>query len=138
MALAAALAFGLIALPTLRTAYTKPLEVVDPFDPHVFHRYLEDEARSEDLVFLNLLSTAGMYEHDRRPSDPPWSYALRWDPVIESVELSVRKRILPTASNHRRLWFAFYKGTYGHNYDLKSWLAAHPYPAFAEWQEDTL
>ena len=138
VALAAALAFSLIGFPTLRTAYTKPLEVVDPFDPHVFHHYLANRARSEDVVFFNVLSTAGLYEHDRSPADPPWSYALRWDPVIEPLELAVRERILPAARDHRRLWFVFYKGTYAHNYDLKAWLDRHLYPALAEWQEDTL
>ena len=138
MALAAALAFGFSAFPTLKTAYSKPLEVVDPFDPHVFHQYLAGKARGEDVVFFNVLNTAGLYEHDRRPADPPWSYALRWDPVIESVELAVRGRILPAAQNHRRLWFVLYKGTYAYNYDLKAWLDGHLYPAFAEWQKDTL
>jgi len=138
LAFIAALSFGLIGFPTLHTAYAKPLEVVDPFDPHVFHRYLKDKARSEDVVFFNVLSTAGLYEHDRRPVDPPWSYALRWDPVIEPVELAVRERILPAARRHRRLWFVLYKGTYAYNYELKAWLDGHLYPAFAEWQGDTL
>jgi len=138
IALAAVLAFGFTAFPTLRTAYSKPLEVVDPFDPHVFYQYLADRARREDVIFFNVLSTAGFYEHDRRPADPPWSYALRWDPVIEPVELAVRERILPAARNHRRLWFVLYKGTYTYNYDLKAWLDGHLYPAFAEWQKDTL
>jgi len=136
--LVAALTFGLIGFPTLRTAYAKPLEVVNPFDPHTFHRYLADKIRGTDVVFFNVLSTAGLYEHDRRPADPPWSYALRWDPVIEPVELAVRERILPAAQSHRRLWFVLYKGTYAYNYDLKAWLDEHLYPAFAEWQKDTL
>jgi hypothetical protein len=138
LAFAAALGFGLVSFPTLSTAYAKPLEVVDPFDPHTFHRYVSDKARGQDLVFFNVLSTAGLYEHDRQLGDPPWSYALRWDPVIEALDLAIRERILPAARSHGRLWFVLYKGTYAHNHELKAWLDGHLYPAFAEWHQDSL
>jgi hypothetical protein len=120
-----------------RFVYAKTLEVVDPFDPTADHRYLADHAAPADLVFFNILSKAGWYENQRRPGDPAWSYAMRWDPVVEPMP-RLTARIGQAALTHHRLWFVLYKGTYGPNAPLKDWLDATCFPAGGGWQEDTL
>lgn len=136
------LALGLLVVAFWPTStqyvYAKMLEVVDLFDPAADHRFLAEHARPGDIVFFNVLSTAGWYENLRRPQDPPWSYALRWQPVIQPVEEAARERILPATASHRRLWFVLYKGTVDTNAALKEWLDAHLFPAGGEWNGDTL
>ncbi len=120
-----------------RFVYAKTLEVVDPFDPAADHRYLQQHAGRDDLVYFNVLSKAGWYENLRGPDDPAWSYAMRWDPIIEPMP-RITARITRDAATHSRLWFVLYKGAYGPNADLKAWLDAQFYPAGGGWQEDTL
>ena len=120
-----------------RFVYAKTLEVVDPFDPTADYRYLAEHAGSNDLVYFNVLSKAGWYENLRQPGDPAWSYAMRWDPIIEPME-RIAARISRDAEQHQRLWFVLYKGTFGPNGDLKVWLDEQFFPAGGEWQEDTL
>ena len=120
-----------------RFVYAKTLEVVDPFDPTADYRYLGERAGPDDLVYFNVLSKAGWYENLRQPGDPAWSYAMRWDPIIEPME-RIAARISRDAEHHPRLWFVLYKGTFGPNGDLKVWLDEQFFPAGGEWQEDTL
>lgn len=136
-------ALGLLAVVTVwpfanGQVYAKALEVVDPLDPYTFYEPLRGQTRPQDIVFFNNLSPAGFYEHFRRPGDPPWSYALRWDPSIEPLEEALAQRIQPAAQTHRRLWFVLYKGAVAANYDLKYWLDLNLYPATGWWHEDTL
>jgi hypothetical protein len=121
-----------------RYVYAKSLEVVDPFDPRADHRFLAEHARPGDIAFFNVLSTAGWYVNLRRPSDPPWSHALRWEPVIQPVDEIAHERILPATLAHRRLWFVLYKGTVDTNAALKDWLDVNLYPAGGVWNGDTL
>ena len=134
---------GLLAVVTVwpfanGQVYAKALEVVDPLDPYTFYEPLRGQTRPQDIVFFNNLSPAGFYEHFRQPDDPPWSYALRWDPSIEPLEEALAQRIQPAAQTHRRLWFVLYKGAVAANYDLKRWLDLNLYPAMGWWHEDTL
>ena len=136
-------ALGLLAVVTVWSfangqVYAKTLEVVDPLDPYTFYEPLRGQTRPQDIVFFNNLSPAGFYEHFRQPGDPPWSYALRWDPSIEPLEEALEQRIQPAAQTHRRLWFVLYKGAVAANYDLKRWLDLNLYPATGWWHEDTL
>ena len=125
--------------PTMtRYVYAKAYEVSGAFDPQADYRYLRDKALPEDIVFFNVLSLAGHYEHLRAPADPPWSYVLRWDPVIEPLEPALAQRVQPAAGQHRRLWFVLYKGTVAANAALKEWLDLNLFPAFGQWREDTL
>jgi hypothetical protein len=117
--------------------YAKPYELLDPFDPSADWRALHGEAGPQDLVFFNVLSLAGTYERYRTPEDPAWSYALRWDPVVEPLE-EAQGRIRAAMASHRRLWFVLYKGTVAANADLKRWLDHILYPAFGGWREETL
>ena len=125
--------------PTLTGyVYSKSYEVLEPFDPGSDWRVLHGQADADDIVFFNVLSLAGTYERYRTSEDPPWSYALRWDPVIEPLALA-QVRVQEAAAQHDRLWFVLYKGTVGANADLKSWLDINFYPAAAPgWQGDTL
>lgn len=136
------LALGLLVIAFWSTStqfvYAKTLEVVDPFDPSADYRFLAGRTRPDDIVFFNVLSTAGWYENLRRPPDPPWTYALRWEPVIQPIEDIVREHILPAAATHRRLWFVLYKGMVGTNAALKEWLDTHLYPVGGAWNGDTL
>jgi len=120
-----------------RFIYDKTLEVVDPFDPTEDYRYLAGKAGPGDLVYFNVLARAGWYESLRRPGDPRWSYAMRWDPIVEPME-RIAARIQRDAQAHHRLWFVLYKGDFGPNADLVGWLNAHLYPAGGEWQKDML
>lgn len=136
------LAAALVLLTTLPTitdyVYAKSYEVFDPFDPSADWRTLHEVADGDDVVFFNVLSLAGTYERYRRPQDPGWSYALRWDPVVESMSAATR-RIDEAARSHDRLWFVLYKGTVAANADLKAWLDDRFYPAAAPgWRDDTL
>ena len=140
----ALLALAVLYWPTsTRFVYAKMLEVVDPFDPTQDYRYLTAHAGAQDLVYFNVLARAGWYESLRRPQDPTWSYAMRWEPIIEPLE-TITTRVMRDADGapgqppHHRLWFALYKGDYGPNAPLKEWLDAHLYPAGGEWQEDML
>jgi len=127
------------AYPTLtHYVYEKSYEVSGPFDPQADYRYLQDRTSPDDVIFFNVLSLAGHYERFRTPDDPTWSYALRWDPVVEPLELALADRVRPAASQHRRLWFVLYKGTEAANLELKEWLDLNLFPAFGQWREDTL
>lgn len=136
-----ALALLLLAATTVPTiasyVYAKPYEVLEPFDPRADWRALHERAGPQDIVFFNVLSLAGTYERYRTPGDPAWSYALRWDPVVEPLEEAL-DRIQATTASHQRLWFVLYKGTVAANADLKGWLDENLYPAFGGWQGDTL
>ncbi len=137
------LAVALVALavaywPTCsRFVYEKSLEVTDPFDPSEDYRYLAGRAGPGDLVYFNVLARAGWYESLRRPHDAAWSYAMRWDPIVEPLE-RIAARIAGDSQTHRRLWFVLYKGSYGPNGDLVAWLNDNLYPAGGEWQGDML
>jgi hypothetical protein len=117
--------------------YQKTLEVTEAFDPTTDYRYLAENAGPEDLVYFNALATAGWYENLRRPQDPAWSYAMRWEPIIEPVD-EIAARIQRDSQTHERLWFVFYKGDYGPNAALIAWLNEQLYPAGSAWQRDTL
>lgn len=135
----AMLLFVASTLPTMtRYVYTKAYEVSGAFDPRADYRYLQDKSLREDIVFFNVLSLAGHYEHLRTPADPSWSYVLRWDPVIEPLEPALAQRVQPAAGQHSRLWFVLYKGTVAANAALKEWLDLNLFPAFGQWREDTL
>ena len=126
-------------VPTIaRYVYTKSYEIFDPFDPSSDWQVLHGPAAASDIVFFNVLSLAGTYDRYRTPDDPPWSYALRWDPVIEPME-RIQARVEAAAQTRARLWFVLYKGTVGANADLKTWLDQRFFPAAAPgWQGDTL
>ncbi|MFQ5343954.1 MAG: glycosyltransferase family 39 protein [Anaerolineae bacterium] len=128
--------------PTITNyVYSKSYEVFDPFDPSADWQVLHEVAEADDMVFFNVLSLAGTYERYRTAEDPPWSYALRWDPVIEPLEVAKARieNVVATSVAPNRLWFVFYKGTVAANADLKSWLDQRFYPAAAPgWREDTL
>jgi mannosyltransferase len=135
----AVLLFLASTLPTMtRYVYSKAYEVSGTFDPQADYRYLRDKALPEDIIFFNVLSLAGHYEHLRVPADPPWSYVLRWDPVIEPLEPALAERVRPAIAEHRRLWFVLYKGTVAANAGLKEWLDLNLFPALGQWREDTL
>ncbi|HEY3343048.1 MAG TPA: glycosyltransferase family 39 protein, partial [Anaerolineae bacterium] len=76
---------GLIAVyftASTSAVYQKTLEVFDPYNPHTYAQHIVSQAQPDDLVVFNVLSPAGFYALDRRVTDPAWSYALTWDPVI--------------------------------------------------------
>lgn len=134
----ALVALAIVYWPTSSSyVYEKMLEVTGPFDPAEDHRYLSAHAGPNDLVYFNVLARAGWYENQRRPQDARWSYAMRWDPIIEPIE-RIAARITQDSRSHRRLWFALYKGSFGPNADLVSWLDANLYPAGGVWQGDML
>jgi len=136
--LVALLLVALVYAPTsTRFVYEKTLEVVDPFDPAADHTYLAAHAAPGDLIYFNVLAKAGWYENLRRAQDPRWSFAMRWDPIIEPME-RIAERIEHDALSHPRLWFVLYQGAYGPNAPLKAWLDKTLYPAGGEWQGDTL
>jgi hypothetical protein len=132
-------AFALVALayaPTsLSYIYAKNLEVVDPFDPAIDEAYLHAHARADELVFFNVLARAGWYENHRLPGDPAWSYAMRWDPIVEPLD-TVTARVQAAAQTHPRVWFVMHEGAYGANGPLVDWLDANLYPSVAEWRTD--
>jgi hypothetical protein len=115
--------------------YQKTLEVFDPYNPHTYEQHIAPKAQPSDVVFFNVLSPAGFFALDRSPSDPTWSYALTWDPVIEPVQ-RWQARLLQAAQQHPRIWVVLYRGLAGHNGDLRGWLDTHFYPAEAEWGEE--
>ena len=136
--LIALLALGATYWPaSAGTVYAKMLEVVDPFDPSADYRFVVQHAGPNDLIYFNVLARAGWYENLRRPQDPAWSYAMRWDPIIEPME-QIAQRIGRDTRTYERLWFVLYKGTFGPNGPLKDWLDATLYPAGGEWREDVL
>jgi hypothetical protein len=119
--------------------YAKTLEVVDPFDPTADYRYIAERARADDLVFFNVLSTAGWYEQLRRVGDPLWSHALRWDPIVEPIERVIERQIDPALETRERIWFVLYKGDFGSNRPLVDYLeqSLALFPAGGSWREDT-
>lgn len=137
---AAAAAVALIAIywpAATGSVYAKMLEVVEPIDPSADHAYLSARAAPSDRIYFNVLAKAGWYEHCRRPGDPGWSYAMRWDPVIEPME-RIRARVDVESPPPSRFWFVLYQGSYGPNAPLKEWLDGAFYPAGEEWRGDTL
>lgn len=125
--------------PVETAVYAKMLEVVDPFDPAEDWRYLAPHLWPDDLVFFNNLARAGWYEQSRGGQGAPWSYALRWDPIVEPMPV-IAARVEEAMEEHPRLWFVLYKGTVGANDDLRQWLSAHPrlYPMWEGWAGDSL
>ncbi|MFC1464598.1 MAG: glycosyltransferase family 39 protein [Candidatus Brachytrichaceae bacterium NZ_4S206] len=115
--------------------YAKTLEVFDPYNPHTYRAHIAPLARSDDLVFFNVLSPAGFYALDRQAGDPGWSYALTWDPVIEPRG-RWEARITEAAQRHDRLWIVLYRGLAGKNGDLRGWMDSNFYPAHAQWGEE--
>ena len=139
--LVAAAALVITFWPTSSTfVYAKTLEVVDPFDPAADWNYLALQALPGDLVFFNNLAKAGWYEHARAGQGAPWSYALRWEPIIEPIDSVIAPRIEAAMKRHTRLWFVLYKGATGANNDLRAWLRSHDrlYPSWEGWTSDTL
>lgn len=131
-------ALSLITLPgSAGFVYAKTSEVLEPFDPAADHAFIHDRAASYDVVVFNVLSLAGTYQRYRSPEDPSWSYGLRWDPVVEPLEVA-KDRIRRLATRHGRLWFVLYQGGYGPNEPLKSWLDHTFFPAGGQWQGSTL
>jgi len=120
--------------------YAKTLEVVEPFDPASDWNYLSSRVLPGDLIFFNQLAKAGWYEHVRAGRGAPWSYALRWDPIIEPLDSVIVPRIEAAMQQHIRLWFVLYKGATGPNNDLRAWLASNSrlYPMWEGWTSDTL
>lgn len=134
----ALLALAIAYWPTVSLfVYEKNLEVTDAFDPTEDYRYLTAHAGPQDLVFFNVLARAGWYESLRRERDPRWSYAMRWDPIMEPME-AIEERVQRAGPQHQRLWFALYKGDYGPNAPLVEWLNGNLYPAGGEWRGDML
>lgn len=115
--------------------YQKTLEVFDPYNPHTYYQHIAPAARPDDIVFFNVLSPAGFYALDRKATDPAWSYALTWDPVIEPRE-RWEQRIRLAAASHARIWVVLYRGLAGRNGDLRGWLDTNLYPASAQWGEE--
>lgn len=120
--------------------YAKTLEVVDPFDPASDWHYLSSKVLPDDLIFFNQLSKAGWYEQARAGRGAPWSYALRWDPIIEPIDSVIAPRIEAAMQRRDRLWFVLYKGATGPNNDLRAWLGSNEqlYPMWEGWTSDTL
>jgi uncharacterized membrane protein len=120
--------------------YAKTLEVVDPFDPASDWHYLSSKVLPGDVVFFNNLAKAGWYEHARAGQGAPWSYALRWDPIIEPIDTVIAPRIERAMQQHTRLWFVLYKGATGPNDALRAWLGSNDrlYPTWEGWTSDTL
>lgn len=125
--------------PTISSyVYAKSYEVSEAFDPSSDYRFLQGKTTPDDIVFFNILSLAGQYERLRTPTDPPWSFVQRWDPVVEPLLPALQERVLPASQQHERLWFVLYKGTVAANLELKEWLDHNLYPAFGQWGSDTL
>lgn len=137
----AAAALVIAFWPTSSTfVYAKTLEVVDPFDPAADWSYLASKVLPGDLVFFNNLAKAGWYEHARSGEGAPWSYALRWDPIVEPMDSVIVPRIEAAMQEHARLWFVLYKGATGANNGLRVWLLSNDrlYPMWEGWTSDTL
>jgi len=120
-----------------RFVYEKRLEVSGEFDPHEYHSVLSTQAAPEDLVFFNELALAGWYEMDRGPQDPPWSYALRWTPIIEPMS-TIAPRVEQAMGERPRLWFVLYKGSFGPGREFKDWLDGTLYSASTTWGKESL
>jgi len=135
------LAVGALAVtfwPTSSTfVYEKGLEVSGDFDPHEYHTMISAQSTPTDLVFFNELALAGWYDLDRTGQDPPWSYALRWTPIVEPLDI-IKPRVQETAEKHSRLWFVLYQGTFGPGQEFKAWLDGTFYPTSMDWGTDSL
>jgi len=141
LAAVAVIALVIVFWPTSsQFVYAKTLEVVDPFDPAEDWHYLSSRILPGDLVFFNNLAKAGWYEQARAGQGAPWSYTLRWEPIVESMETAIVPRIEAAMTQHERLWFVLYKGATGPNTDLRDWLATDErlYPTWEGWTVDTL
>lgn len=135
---AAACAVVLIGIyynTSTRFVYQKTLEVFDPYNPNTYRQNIASLARPNDRVFFNVLSPAGFYALDQLPDDPPWSYALTWDPVIEP-RARWEQRFNEAAQTHNRLWLVLYRGLAGKNGDLRGWMDSTFYPAQSQWGEE--
>lgn len=119
------------------SVYAKMLEVVDPIDPAADHAYLSTRTTPADRIYFNVLAKAGWYAHHAGPDDPRWSYAMRWDPIIEPMD-RIEARVDAESPAPSRLWFVLFQGSYGPNAPLKAWLDEAFYPAGEEWRGDTL
>jgi hypothetical protein len=129
-------ALAIVYLPTSADfVYRKSLEVFDPYNPNTYRATIVPHAQPNDHIFFNVLSPAGFYALDHRPSDPDWSYALTWDPVIEP-QTRWRERIQNAAQSHHRLWLALYRGGDPKNGDLRGFMDSTYFPAFAQWGEE--
>jgi len=139
-AVAAALLIALAELyfPTsTHFVYEKSLEVFDPYSTTTYRDNIAPHAQPDDVVIFNVLSPAGFYASQRAPSDPPWTYALTWDPVREPVA-DWQARIRAAAQTHDRLWLVLYRGLAqnSNNGDLRGWLDSNFYPARSQWGEE--
>jgi hypothetical protein len=135
---AAACAVVLIGIyynTSTRFVYQKTLEVFDPYNPNTYRQNIASLARPNDRVFFNVLSPAGFYALDQLLDDPPWSYALTWDPVIEP-RARWEQRFNEAAQTHNRLWLVLYRGLAGKNGDLRGWMDSTFYPAQSQWGEE--
>ena len=134
-AVAAVVVLGVYAPTSASFVYQKSLEVFDPYNPHTYREHIAPQGRPSDVAFFNVLSPAGFYALDRLPSDPAWSYALSWDPVIEPRE-RWEARIESLAQQHPRFWLVLYRGLAGKNGDLRGWVDSTFFPAQATWGEE--
>lgn len=136
LGIAAVLGVAVVHLPVSGgLVYAKSLEVFNPYNPHQYRARIAPQARAGDLVVFNVLSPAGFYALDRTPGDPPWSYALTWDPVIEPRALW-EARLQALAARHERVWLVLYRGLAGQNGHLRGWMDTHFFPAVAGWGEE--
>jgi hypothetical protein len=131
-AIAALVLVGIYLPTSLGPVYGKTLEVFDPYDPHTYRAHIAPHAQPGDIAIFNVLSPAGFYALDRQPSDPGWTYALTWDPVIEPRS-RWEDRIGRVMSEGGRAWLVLYRGLAGKNGDLRGWMDTTYYPAHAEW-----
>jgi hypothetical protein len=131
-AIAALMLVGIYLPTSLGPVYGKTLEVFDPYDPHTYGAHIAPHALPGDRAIFNVLSPAGFYALDRQPSDPVWTYALTWDPVIEPRS-RWEDRIGRVMSEGGRAWLVLYRGLAGKNGDLRGWMDTTYYPAHAEW-----
>ncbi|MCS7061182.1 MAG: glycosyltransferase family 39 protein [Anaerolineae bacterium] len=126
---------GVYAGTSAAFVYDKNLEVFDPYNPHTYRENIAPYGHPDDVAVFNVLSPAGFYALDRRPTDPAWSYALTWDPVIEP-RARWEARIAELAQRAPRFWLVLYRGLAGKNGDLRGWVDSNYFPALAKWGEE--